>query len=168
MTVLGRTNSKLDFFVCNQFEQTVLEGQLCYEFNFTLLGKEATKTGLENGLLLILDPGRSKNIPKSINPSQGGKITSMNLKPFKKDISSAKIHLNTLASFSNDRPGIYAMSVLKRMSGTDSLMALPDDSKECQKETFEKCQTERFFETIQKKCGCVPWALSEFITQKVE
>ena len=70
------------------------------------------------------------------------------------------IHLNTLARFSVDRPGKYAMTALKKMTGTDAFMSMSNSEKECQLETFEECNKERVLAAFESECNCYPWLLA--------
>ena len=65
------------------------------------------------------------------------------------------------------RPGSYVMSALKKMRGTASFLALPDGARNCQIETFESCQTRRYMEEVQERCGCVPWVLRAPLSYQV-
>ena len=77
------------------------------------------------------------------------------------------IHISTLARYSDYKPGIYLMSALKEMKGTDSFLALPDETKACQIETLEVCQTRKYLEKVRSECGCIPWSLSSALIKKV-
>ena len=83
------------------------------------------------------------------------------------DSSSARIYLNTLASFTDYRAGGYAMTSLKKMTGTDSFLKQTDEEKKCRIETLEDCQARSYIDRAQEKCGCVPWALSATLASKV-
>ena len=164
MTLLGQTRQDLPFPVCDQFQPTVLEGQRCYVLDLNSISNKETKSGLKNGLLLLIDPGRlePRQKPKTIAPE---KFLSLNLDPLtmqSSGISSARIYLNTLASFTDFREGKYAMSSLKQMAGTESFIDLPEEKRDCQVQSFETCQALRYVEEVQKTCGCIPWALSSF------
>ena len=44
------------FVACDQFQPTVLEGQICYSLNLNKVHKvNSSKTGKQNGLVLVLD-----------------------------------------------------------------------------------------------------------------
>jgi hypothetical protein len=114
--------------------------------------------------LLLLDPGRLEPLQKP-KPTTPENFLSLNLDPLtmhSSDKSSARIYLNTLASFTDFREGKYAMSSLKQMAGTGSFLDLPEQKRHCQVQSFETCQALRYVEEVQKACGCVPWALSSF------
>ena len=95
------------------------------------------------------------------------KTSLLNLEVSETDISSAKIYLNTLAQHVDYRAGSYAMTSLKRMTGTDNFLKLPDDQKKCQFETFEECTAKAFKKDVESQCGCVPWALSSSLNLEV-
>ena len=165
MTLLGRTSNDLQSEVCTKFKPTVLEGQLCYSLDLNLIATTKVEEGLDNGLLLILDPGVSEKIQnKGSIYQEGNTIRSLKLKPIGGDSSSARIYLNSLASYSDYRAGSYAMSALKRMTGTPGFLGLPVEETNCQVESFEACQTRGYLESVQAQCGCVPWALSSALT----
>ena len=126
-----------------------------------------TKEGLKNGLVLILDPGGQENNPKKQTVRNfEQKVTSLNFEPISEHSSPARIYLNTLASYGDFRTGSFALSALKRMTGTNSFLGLPVKEKKCQIETFEDCHTRRYVEEVKAKCGCVPWALNTALTLK--
>ena len=85
----------------------------------------------------------------------------------KDDVNSARIYLNTLASFTDDKAGTYTLSSLKKMTGTDNFLGQSDEQKKCMKQTSENCHNRKYFENVQDKCGCVPWAVSSSRKTKV-
>ena len=168
MTILGETRLDLPFEICSKFKPTVLQGHLCYSLDFNLLDKPSTKPGIENGILLILDPGQKGNDPKiTIDDEDGKRIVSLNLKAVSPKDNFAQINLNTLASFSDNKAGSYSMTALKKMTGTEGFMKLADDRKNCASRSFETCHTGRYIEEVQRQCGCVPWTLSGALTLEV-
>ena len=115
--------------------------------------------------MLLLDSGGQKN-----KESQKGKATlehTLDLESSGADDHSPKIYLNTLSSFTDFRVGSYSMVSLKKMSGTESFLKQTDAEKKCRMGTFEDCQAKTYLDTVQKKCGCVPWALSRALVAKV-
>ena len=122
---------------CDQFQPTVLEGQRCYSMD---LGKEdvgKSKPGIKNGLLLILD------------------VQEQNLG----DNTEAKIYLHTLRPFTALGNGSNAMVSLKKMSGTNGFLGLPDGIKKCQVQSFESCNTREYLKNVHQTCNCTLWAL---------
>ena len=164
MTLLGQTRQDLPFTVCDKFKPTLLEGQRCYSLDLSKISTKKAKSGLNSGLLLIIDP---LEIEQKKQAETRNKITSLNLESIQNTESSAKIYINTLASFTDYRAGSYAMFVLKKMTGTNTFLELPDAAKQCRTETFEECHVVRYIAEVQKQCGCVPWGLNSTTSQHV-
>ena len=118
---------------CDQFQPTVLEGQRCYSMD---LGKEdvgKSKSGIKNGLLLILDV-QEENLEAN---------------------TEAKIYLHTLTPFTALGNGSNAMFSLKKMTGTKSFLGLPDGTKKCQVQSFESCNTREYLKNVHQTCNCL-------------
>ena len=132
--MLGLTSQELPFTACHNFQPSVLEGQLCYSLNLTNI---KTKLDKKKELLLLLDPGTSKeqDFPLRI-----------------------KVHM--LAPYTDFRSGRYAMTAIKKISGTESFMGLPESERNCQSEEFEGCYKRKYFSRVQEMCGCIPLSLS--------
>ena len=134
--------------VCDKFQPTILEGQLCYTLDSKLLKKSLTISGKSNGLFLLLDPN-----PYHLNhkhKSAGG---------FKESGQTFKVYIQTLAQFTTYGPGSYGMTSLKKMTGTKNFKELPDYQRNCLIDNREECQTQKYFQQVQRECKCVPWAL---------
>ena len=145
---LGNKISGYEMLSCNRFQPTLLNGRICYSHKQEL-GK-GTKQGKKHGLLLMIDPGQLEEDQDEDEES-----------------SSFKIYIHTLSGFSGFKTGSYALSSLKKMTGTSGFMSLPDEQKRCQIEVFEDCQSSRFLEELQKQCGCIPWTIGSKHTGKV-
>ena len=52
------------------------------------------------------------------------------------------------------------MNALKRMTGTENFLELPDKKKNCIVHKREDCQSKVYLEQV-KKCGCRLWALED-------
>ena len=52
-----------------------------------------------------------------------------------------KVYIHTLSPFTAYGPGAFAMSTLKRMTGTTSFMELPENRKKCAVHNRQECQT---------------------------
>ena len=165
MTLLGQTRHDLSFTVCDQFKPIVLEGQRCYSLDLRKIRSKKSKSGLKSGILLIIDPieKEQKKHAETLD-----KITLLNLESIQYSGGSSKIHLNTLAPFKDYRAGSYAMSGLKKMTGTETFLELPNYAKKCKTETFEECHVVRYVEEVQKQCGCLPWGLNYILPQQVK
>ena len=144
----------------------MLEGQLCQSLNISLVNKDELKAGIRYGLLLLIDPG-TQVVKLEEEAEEGQRFETINLDPLRNEGSSAKIYLNTLGRNSDQRAGSFALAALKRMTGTENFMALGDEVKQCQIETFEECNARRYLEASLESCGCVPWALSSLVKVKV-
>ena len=145
----------------------VLEGQLCQTLNISLVNKDEIRAGMNHGLLLLIDTGTQLVKLKEKLEKGKEKIQFLTLDPLKKRESSAKIYLHTLGRNSDQRSGSYPLAALKKMTGTENFMALRDEVKKCQIETFEECNARRYLEASLESCGCVPWALSSLVKDKV-
>ena len=82
-------------------------------------------------------------------------------------MNSVTISIGTLARFTDNRAGDYAMSDLKEMTGTDSFLALPESRKVCQSQDEEVCKNQKFIKDMLSDGGCVPWALSSALPLEV-
>ena len=142
--MLGKKIGNWDFVTCDKFHPTVFNGQLCYSLNISQVVPASTESnsGMENGLILVLDQPSVLDFVNNEKP-----ITT--------------IHMNTLTRFSDYRPGKYAMNALKKITGTEDFMSMSNSEKECQLESFEKCNKERVFAAFEKECNCYPWLLAD-------
>ena len=171
MTILSQTLPDLSFKVdrhfCSKFKPIVLCGQLCYSLEVSMLDVENSKSGLKNGLLLIVDPGKTDFVNNKEKTTDQDHYGLLNLEPLRETEGPASIYINTLAGFTDFRAGSYAMTGLKKTTGTKSFLNLPDEIKGCQNEMYEDCIAQRYIIKAQQKCGCFPWALSRAGTYKV-
>ena len=121
--------------------------------------------GKKGGLLILLDQGGLSS--QDIQENKIDIEDTLDLESSGVDAGSARIYLNTMASFSGYSSGSYALTALKKMTGTHSFLKQTDEEKKCRIETLEECQTANFITTVQEKCGCVPWALSSALVTQV-
>ena len=149
MDILGETRAGLNFTACNKFQPTVLEGQLCYTLDLKSITSIETKAGEDAGIMIILDSGQSDDSKDS------------------KDTQFPRIIINTLSRITNYKNGTYSMSSLKNMKGTSGFMSLPDETKLCQKESYEECWIQRYIKKVQNNCDCIPWTISSAFTDQV-
>ena len=167
MNVLGENEMGLNFTACSKFKPTMLEGQLCYALNLSLIEKDKTKAGENEGLVLIIDNGFENTQMKQPEVQHEKQKNPLVLGSSAVEDSSSRIYLNTLSSFSGFSGGSYAMTALKKMTGTTSFLKQTNEEKGCRIQTNEDCQAKRYIERVQKMCGCVPWALSSTMALKV-
>ena len=139
-----------NLIVCDKFQPTIFEGQLCYKLDTSALKENITKAGKSNGLLLLLDPN-----PYSLNNKEvdagGSEYGGQNFLVF----------IQTLAHYTASGPGSYAMTMLKEMTGTKGFKKLPEDQRKCLVHNREECQTLKYFAKVQKECKCIPWPLQK-------
>ena len=147
--LLGHDRPELNnLTVCDKFQPTILEGQLCYSLDIAKLVDKPTKSGKTSGLYLLLDPN-----PYQLNATEnnvGGSGTGD---------QSFKVFIQTLAQYTTFGPGSYGLSTLKRMTGTESFKQLPDHQKNCLVHNREECQTQKYLDQVQRECKCIPWTL---------
>ena len=165
MTLLGQKIEETNFISCSLFKPTVLEGQLCYELNLSSLEIEDAGAGKRAGLMIVLDSGELSD--DETQKEETAFENTLNLEPSGEDVGSARIYLNTLSSFTASSSGSYAMTALKKMTGTESFLKLTENIKRCRIGSVEDCQAKGYIEQVQKLCGCVPWALSRVVESKV-
>ena len=145
--LLGQKRPELNnLTICDKFEQTILEGQLCYSLDIVKVLKKSSSAGKHNGLWILLDPS-----PFRLNFSGESTLDDQT--------RNFKIYVHTLSQYTAHGPGARAMSVLKSMTGTESFKQLPDSQKKCQVHNREECETKMFLKQVRSNCNCVPWAL---------
>ena len=148
-SLLGRELPEMgNLTVCDKFQPAILEGQLCYTLDTAILKRNVTKSGKSNGLLLLLDPNPYHLNDKDAS-AEGSKEADKNF----------KIFINTLAQYTTFEPGSYAMTMLKKMTGTPNFKKLPEHQKKCLVHNREECQTQKYLDRVQKECKCMPWSL---------
>ena len=125
-----------------------------------------TQKGKERGLMLALNMNRDTSEEVAYSGQEW-----LDKDIFRPEVSDygnrATIHLSTLDRFKDTKRGMYAMTSLKKMTGTDAFLDLPENIKGCQIEDQEMCNSRRYIEELQKQCKCLPWALAASIPQKV-
>ena len=149
--MLGQVRPELNVTVCDKFKPLIMDGQLCYALDVARWTEKSTAAGRANGLFLLLDPN-----PYGLNMINGKKIEDQP----NEEKSQAKIYVHLLAQYTAIGPGSYAMSSLKRMTGTRSFEQLPNNQKKCLVHNREECQAKKFLDQVKSKCYCVPWALA--------
>ena len=168
MNITGRYIPGLDFPICDQFKPTILDGQLCYVLSIkdVLKEKVATRPGKGSGLTLAI---AQKERPRTAKDEGSVRTSLQNGRLFTRTDPqlSTSIHLNNLVKYTDSRPGLYKMSVLKKMTGTEGFLGLGDAKKGCQIEAQSDCETRKYLEKVQKSCGCLPWSLGPAIASEV-
>ena len=163
-SMIGEMKNNLNFTACSKFQPTVLNGQLCYSLNLTATQTGKVETGKGAELVIIIDTGLENTDETQSEDSNANPLV---LASSGFDANSGRLYINTLASFTDYRAGSYAMSALKKMTGTDSFLKQTDEEKKCRIETLEDCQAKIYIDRVQHKCGCIPWALSSALDVQV-
>ena len=136
--------------VCDKFQPTILDGQVCHTLDTVKLREYPTKPGKANGLLLLIDPK-----PYQVKHKDGAE-------DFKMDGKSFKVSIHTLAQHTTFGPGSYAMSTLKKTTGTSNFKELPQHQKKCLDHNREECQTQKYLDRVKKECKCIPWTVQTY------
>ena len=167
MNITGQYIPRLDIPICNKFKPTILDGQLCYAIDMKdVLKEKASKPGRGFGLVLAIEQKVTTTEQSSSNFAallqQGHLDTKMDIREF-----SSSIHLNNLVKYTDSRAGLYKMSGLKKMTGTDGFLALTDMKKGCQIEDQRECEQRKYLEEVEKRCACLPWTLVPAVVSEV-
>ena len=109
---------------------------------------EKTRSGKRAGLVFLLDS--SDEIIEETELDDDVLKNTIDLESSRNIYGSARIYINTLESFTDNRGGSYAMTVLKKMTGTKSFLKQTDKDKNCMIQTVEDCQARGFMEMVQK------------------
>ena len=159
MNITGKYIDGLNFPVCNKFEAVIRDGKRCFALDMKSVieaeGAEKTKPGKENSLFIAIDDSTTFNVkPQS---KKELKVKGQLRPEVKVEENAATILISLIESYTNSKEGRYKMTSLKKMTGTESFLALTDKSKGCQIEPEEDCKRQRLVEEIQRQCGCIPW-----------
>ena len=167
MNITGQYVSGLDFPICNKFKPTILDGQLCYALDMKdVLKDKVTRPGRGFGLTLAIEQ-KVTALEQSSNDfgallQQGRLYTKIDIPEF-----SSSIHLNNLVKYTDSRAGLYKMSVLKKMTGTEGFLGLADATKGCHIEDQTECERRKYVEEVETSCGCLPWSLAPALSSEV-
>ena len=153
--MLGHEKTELgNVTLCDKFQPTIHEGQLCYSLDIAKLTQKPTRPGKRNGLFLLVDK----------SPYQV-KSAGVSLTDERNDQNTFKVYIHTLSQHTAYGPGSYAMQALKSMTGKEGFKELLDSQKKCHDydHNREECQTNIFLQQVQSNCNCTPWALTSKI-----
>jgi hypothetical protein len=167
LAVLSEPIGGGEFPACNKFQPTLLDGQLCYSLNISLVPatqERKTESGKKKGILFAIDLNEDYISSKSEEEESRIYVYPESTN----DGNTSSIHINTLSHQHPDtRAGMYVLTALKKMTGTKSFLALPDEVKGCQIEPQEECERRRLSEKAKQQCDCIPWILSSLPTEQV-
>lgn len=135
--------------------------------------------GRDQGLLMAID---LSNTEKSLLPVEvksikttmrsipgGGKMIRIDSSSSSQKESQYKMYINTLLPFITygGGSGSYAMTSLKKMTGTTLFLEMDQDSRGCQIEVYEDCWIRNFQSMGQEICGCTPFEISKPLDYEV-
>ena len=173
MSLLGNPGDQFPFVACGKFQPYLLEGQLCYSLHLRDFVSGGSGKGIENAFLLILDSntvplknhkildGQEENKKErshNNNEEHNEDNSFLETEESSHDSHLARIYLHTMTHFTTSNNGSFALTVLKKMTGTAGFLRFPDDEKGCQVEIYEECNTRKYLERVGEECKCVPWA----------
>ena len=179
-SMMGLRRSDLDFIACDKFQPTLLDGQLCYSFNKSSFEKGETGTGERNGFFMIIDPGNhiehsDATATNNFEHSDSGllqevidKYASIDLQQSSEESSSGRIYIDILSRFSSYESGSFALTGLKKMTGTEPFISkIPEKVRNCQVESYVECRTRKYYDEWKSQCKCVPWPSSLTSSEEV-
>ena len=164
ITLLGQKKKETNLTSCSQFQQTLLNDQICYSFNLSSIDTMKSEVGKRAGLVDLIGSGQPSKKKPLLQTTDSD---TLDLESSIVDHASDTIHLNTLSLFTDYRAGSYALTDLKKMTGTHSFLNQTDKANKCMTQTAEDCQAVRYIEAVNEKCGCFPWTLSTALEVKV-
>ena len=159
---MGEDLKGLIFPVCNKFKGTIKDKQACYSLDLKEILSEVrgkTKQGKGNGLFFGINMEMSANTESSDSERELNNNAHIDTRRSTINENGGAIHISTLERFSDSRPGMYVMTVLKRMTGTESFLSMSDGVKQCEIETQDDCESRNYIENVQNQCHCLPWSL---------
>ena len=167
---MGEAVEGLRFPVCNKFRRTIKDKQACYSLDLKEVLSEVrgkTKQGKGNGLFFAINMEMSTNTQSPGTEMELNDDAHFNTRRSTSNENLGTIHISTLERFSDSRPGLYVMTVLKRMTGTESFLSMSDGVKQCQIETQDDCESRKYVENVRNQCHCLPWSLGNGFLPKV-
>ena len=158
MSTLGKNLAGLTFPVCDQLKPVIKDGQICYALDMIdiePMKKGKTERGEGFGIWLVINMEMSSSKNNHFIPRE----FMMNKNTPRRN--GATIHLSLLQEFTDVRAGVYGMTSLKKLTGTDTFLDLLDNVKDCQIGDQEMCRNDKFIEKVKKHCGCIPWSFAD-------
>ena len=162
--MMGPEVPNMTFPICDIFEPTVYEGNLCYKVDIKKHPGQTVFQGKESGLMLLIDVNSERSFDIATEDQHKGNDKSVRdvylgqARTKNKNLNLAIIHIGTLAQYTGQAPGDFALTAIKEMTGSENFLAWPEDKRKCAVEKYEKCQMKGFLEESMK-CGCSPFHL---------
>ena len=181
INVMGIDNNNFDVPVCNSFQATFRNDQLCYKVDLNKFKNDSViKKQLELGLTMILDFNEDRQIHG--NPFLKKIKNSKNIVYSSDQENTVKIHLDTIGwvlltfavlvltlvflidPVTLSGEGEYNLNSLKEILATESFLGLDENIKGCQNtEPYDNCTTREMMSKMKDACGCLPFAAFSLI-----
>ena len=167
MNMTGEYIPGINFPVCNKFKPTIQDGQNCHALN---INSAKTKRGIENGILIVIDTDQRTAFEMEDTFERRKQVRGQLRAGRKISMRSETLSISSLERYTDSCLSggcSYKMTTLKKMTGTDSFLALSDEKKGCQIEPQERCKNRKLFEETQQRCNCLPWPLKNVDSRHV-
>ena len=185
LSVLGRTVPQFRQPVCSAFQETVLEGQVCYQLDVnTYRARLDWRASRQFGLGLLVDTNQELDSRamyfRDIESNTKREASLRSYVRFE-DSSKVKIHLHTLGgggqfaitNLSHQfflEPivlyggGNYAMTGVKYISVSEEFLQLDLQTRNCQmEESLEQCKNRKYHQQIIAQCDCLPFSFKHLV-----
>ena len=97
MSLVGTQNHLFDVPVCNRFQATILNDQLCYEIDLnSFANQENIEKQLKSGFVFVMDYNEDRQINSNTKDLNEYKDDFYNIMEDSVKIDDALIHLNTI------------------------------------------------------------------------
>ena len=163
MDVVGTKIPNFDQPVCSVFKPKLLNGELCYQFDYEdIKDKAKVAVGALYGLTFVMD----YNMDRMMEPiSTKSETSNKNLNEMKvlKDTEKmgAKIHIGTLEQFTSYGGGYFEMTSVSEVTGTPEYIKLAKEENICQHlESLTDCKARNYLDSGKQRCNCRPFWIS--------
>ena len=185
MSAVGIKLDQFDDPVCNSFQATIVNNQLCFEVDLNRFSNESNiAKELELGFYFFMDYNEDRQLTRQLTLAQEEKRSGIGANLLELDKNQhAFIYLNTIGKeqlqLSNSPKllifsafvepvsligeGEYNLNALKEIEAKDSFLGLDQDVRKCQNdEPLFNCTTRKYIEAVVSKCKCLPSNLRLF------
>jgi len=138
MSVMGVKIDQFDVPVCTSFRPKIIRDQLCYTVDPNEYKNKIDLKG-ELSLSFYINYNEDRQMEDTNNTEQHSIIVNT--------IEPMELSLNMKHYF----------NVIKEISVTDSFLSLDKDIRGCQEESYDKCTTRKYMNTLMNKCQCLPF-----------
>ena len=178
MSGMGVLIDKFHLPVCDSFQATIKNDQLCYEVD---LNSYSDKNNIENeielGLTFLMDYNEDRQVTfvqntskrelgltKSVASSDQNQHAFIYLDTIGNNLNHninindfIKKHCTYIETVKLIGEGEYNLNALKEIRVTSDFLGLDQDDRKCQnEEPLSNCTTRQYHHTMLKKCGCLP------------